>query len=131
MLKIIFAASIAFLLAGCASLTSENKQWIGFKTSCSNLSIPAACIAENSKGKWQFITPKKVLIDNDISYLKITCKSQFTAKHSVEAIPIPKLIFAGNILAGGIFGAAVDIASSRGFQYQDDIEIINPFCNKP
>jgi hypothetical protein len=130
MLKIITIASLIFQLIGCASISTEKKQTINFKTSCSNVYTPATCVAENSKGKWQFTTPAGVLIDNDIYGLKITCKSPYTPKHTMEVSSTPKLAFAGNILIGGIFGAAVDVANSSGFKYPGDIEVINPFCKK-
>jgi hypothetical protein len=130
MLKIITISSVIFHLIGCASISTENKQTINIKTSCSNVYTPATCVAENSKGKWRFTTPADVLIDNDIYGLKITCKSPYTPKHTIEAGSTPKLAFAGNILIGGILGAAVDIANASGFKYPSDIEVINPFCKK-
>ncbi len=130
MLKIITIASVIFHLIGCASISTENKQTINIKTSCSNVYTPATCVAENSKGKWRFTTPAGVLIDNDIYSLKITCKSAYTPKHTMEVSSTPKLAFAGNILIGGIFGAAVDVANSSVFKYPGDIEVINPFCKK-
>lgn len=130
MLRIFLSAYSVFLLTGCASLLSEKKQAIIFKTSCNKVSIPATCTAENTKGKWTFTTPKVVTIHTDISELKITCRSPYTPQHKAQASSKPNLAFAGNILIGGIFGAAVDVANARGFQYPSDIEIINPFCKQ-
>lgn len=131
MLRIFLSTFIVFVLTGCASLLSEKKQTIIFKTSCNKISIPATCTAENTKGKWTFTTPREVIIDTDLSELKITCRSPYTPQHKAQASSKPNLAFAGNFLIGGIFGAAVDVASARGFQYPSDIEIVNPFCKQP
>lgn len=130
MLKIFSLALVVVLATGCASLVGEKKQTIFFKTSCNKVSIPATCTAENTNGKWTFTTPREVTIGTDINELRITCRSPYTPQHKAQASSKPNLAFAGNILIGGIFGAAVDVASGRGFQYPSDIEIINPYCKQ-
>ena len=130
MLKILLLTCAIFLLAGCASLLNEKKQTISFKTSCNKKSIPATCTAENTKGKWSFTTPREVTIDSDVTDLTILCKSPYTPQHKTQVGSKPNLAFAGNILIGGILGAAVDVVNARGSQHPSDVEIINPFCKQ-
>ena len=130
MIKSIILAIMVIQLAGCASLLDDNKQSIKFTTSCGQRYIRASCTAENTRGRWEFTTPNVVVIENDIFGLRVTCRSAYAPEYTAEALATPKFAFAGNILIGGLLGAAVDMADAKGFEYPDAVHISNPYCKR-
>ena len=128
MFKMIVFASVAVLMTGCASVLNQDKQAIYVQTGCQGMSIPAQCVAENARGRWRFMTPAQVVVNRDMSTLRVTCHSPFVGSHTVQARAGLQSSMAGNLLVGGLVGAAVDVASARGLQYASQIDLVFPSC---
>jgi hypothetical protein len=128
MFKMIVFASVSLLLTGCASVLNQDKQAIYVQTGCQGMSIPAQCVAENARGRWRFVTPAQVVVNRDMSSLRVTCHSPFVGSHTVQARAGLQPSMAGNLLVGGLVGAAVDVASARGLQYAAQIDLVFPSC---
>ena len=118
----------ATLLAGCASIVSNDSQEIKVQVLCGTRPVKATCVAENKQGLWKFQTPGKVIVKNDMSELALTCKANYMNSFTVHAPPLPSWGMAGNVLAGGLVGAAVDLYNNTGLKYPENIDITSPYC---
>jgi hypothetical protein len=126
--KLLLLAAVVGLLSGCASLLNDDSQDLTVKLWCKNKPIMATCFAENEKGRWVFSAPGMVRVKNDYSALSISCKGQYVERFTVSAPALPSLAMAGNVLLGGLVGAAVDVYNSTGLKYPENIDISNPAC---
>jgi hypothetical protein len=95
---------------------------------CNERPLRAQCFAENSRGKWGFKAPGVVQVDNEYGDLVITCKAQYSPQFTVSAPALPSWNLAGNLLVGGILGAAYDVHQNIGFKYPETINISSPTC---
>lgn len=129
MFRIIATLGFTLLAAGCASVLNEDKQSVSVRAVCYGMSMPAQCVAENSRGRWTFNAPRQIQVSKDMFDLKVTCKSTFLEKHTVLAHSGVQVAMAGNALLGGLVGGAVDVATARGLQYPDRIDVVYPSCN--
>jgi hypothetical protein len=127
-IKLLVSAAAAALLSGCATLLSEDVQELRVKLLCKSKPVPVSCTARNALGSWRFITPGTVEVKTDASMLEISCKGQSVPEFKVSVPPLPSWQMAGNILAGGILGAALDTYTGAGLRYPENIDIYNPAC---
>ena len=126
--KYLFLATVAALLGGCATLMDEDTQEVNLRFMCAEKNIVATCLLQNSKGRWTISTPGKATVLNDNIALEITCKAPFIPSFTVSALPMPSTSMLGNLLAGGVIGAAVDVYNNTGMKYPENIDISNPNC---
>lgn len=129
MFKIVCSLVSVFVVAGCASVLNEDKQTVSVRAICYGMSMPAQCVAENSRGRWTFNAPKQIEVSKDLFDLKVTCKSTFVDKHSTSVRSGVQVAMAGNVLLGGLVGGAVDVATARGLQYPSKVDVVYPSCN--
>ena len=116
------------VLSGCATLLDEDTQEISVSLQCKERMVRAQCAAENSKGRWLFRAPGLVQVNNDYGDLKITCKVQYMPEFTVSVPALPTWNLAGNILLGGIIGAAYDLHNNTGLKYPETVNITSPTC---
>ena len=83
---------------------------------------------KNANGKWDFRAPASITVQNAVGELEITCKVDFGPKFSVAVPAMPSWAMAGNLLAGGIIGAAYDTYSGAGLKYPEVINISGQSC---
>ena len=117
------------LLSGCATLLDEDTQEISVSLQCKERMVRAQCAAENSKGRWLFRAPGLVQVNSDYGDLNITCKVQYMPEFTVSVPALPTWNLAGNILLGGIIGAAYDLHNNTGLKYPETVNITSPTCN--
>ena len=117
------------VLSGCATLLDEDTQEISVSLQCKERMVRAQCAAENSKGRWLFRAPGLVQVNNDYGDLNITCKVQYMPEFTVSVPALPTWNLAGNILLGGIIGAAYDLHNNTGLKYPETVNITSPTCN--
>ena len=115
------------ILSGCATLLDEDTQEISVSLECKERMVRAQCIAENSKGRWSFKAPGLVQVNNDYGDLNISCKVQYMPQFTVSVPAVPTWNLAGNILLGGLIGAAYDIHNNTGLKYPETVSIST--CN--
>ena len=115
------------LLSGCATLLDEDTQEISVSLQCQERMVRAQCVAENSKGRWSFRAPGLVQVNNDYGDLNVTCKVQYMPQFTVSVPAVPTWNLAGNILLGGLIGAAYDIHNNTGLKYPETVSIST--CN--
>ena len=115
------------VLSGCATLLDEDTQEISVSLQCKERMVRAQCAAENSKGRWLFRAPGLVQVNSDYGDLNITCKVQYMPEFTVSVPALPTWNLAGNILLGGLIGAAYDIHNNTGLKYPETVGITT--CN--
>jgi hypothetical protein len=115
------------IFSGCATLLDEDTQEISVSLQCKERMVRAQCIAENSKGRWSFRAPGLVQVNNDYGDLNISCKVQYMPQFTVSVPAVPTWNLAGNILLGGLIGAAYDIHNNTGLKYPETVSIST--CN--
>ena len=121
-IKLVLLA-LAGILSGCATLLDEDTQEISISLQCQERMVRAQCIAENSKGRWSFRAPGLVQVNNDYGDLNITCKVQYLPQFTVSVPALPTWNLAGNLLLGGIIGAAYDLHNNTGLKYPETVSI--------
>lgn len=108
-------------LTGCASIVSGTRQNI----TVHNGSVSGAvCTLTNSKGNWLVgNTPHSVFVHRAYDDLQIECKKPGykTAYHN--AISSTRVLAFGNIVFGGVIGAAVDIVDGAAYDYPYSIYV--------
>ena len=111
------------VLSGCATLLDEDTQEVSVSLQCQERMVRAQCVAENSKGRWSFRAPGMVQVNNDIGDLNVSCKVQYMPQFTVSVPAMPSWNMAGNILLGGIIGAAYDLHNGTGLKYPETVSI--------
>ncbi|MEY3937584.1 MAG: hypothetical protein RL659_425 [Pseudomonadota bacterium] len=125
-IKLVLLALVG-VLSGCATLLDEDTQEISVSLQCQERMVRAQCVAENSKGRWSFRAPGLVQVNNDYGDLNVTCKVQYMPQFTVSVPAVPTWNLAGNILLGGLIGAAYDIHNNTGLKYPETVSIST--CN--
>ena len=120
--------AITALLSGCATLLDEETQEVNVRFMCAEKHLVATCDLKNDKGRWRLSTPGKATVVNDASQLEISCKAPFIPSFTVSVMPMPSMGMLGNLLFGGLVGAAVDVYNKTGLKYPENIDISNPNC---
>lgn len=106
-------------LAGCASIVDGSTQNLSVDTSPSG----AECTLSNEKGKWYVKdTPNNTMVHRSASALSVVCEKG-RLRGSTTAQSSTKGLAFGNILAGGIIGAAVDMSDGSAYDYPPSIMV--------
>jgi len=119
MRNLLLLAVLPPLVSGCASIVTGQNQTISVETVGVN---DAKCSLANDEGTWFTTTPGSVTVKRSYSNLNVTCKKdQLTGCTSVKSST--KGMAFGNILAGGIIGAAVDCGTGSAYDYPTVIKV--------
>ena len=111
------------LLSSCASISGSKNQAINLTTTCENTPLNGAnCSMTNDSGSWFTKTPAAIFIRRSGGDLIVVCK-----KDQMQAVANFKSSSStgmwGNLLAGGVIGAAVDAGTGAGFDYPNPMNI--------
>jgi hypothetical protein len=120
--------SICLLLTGCASISNTDSQDINI-TVRDKVGVPvsqANCEWRNTKGSGNFIPPAILKVRRDYDPLHITCTHPSLGKVNELITSRGSSAMGGNIIAGGLIGAAIDHSSGAGYQYPTNISIWFP-----
>ena len=127
-MKYTLPASLICLLTltGCASLTTDAMQPVEVttKTSQGTDVAQANCTLRNEKGEWEVTTPNTVSVHKASGNLLVNCKKQGLPDGKVQAISRAGAGMYGNLLAGGIIGAAIDHTSGKAYLYPTKIPVV-------
>ena len=126
--RLALAVGLICLLSGCASLVNDGSQEVSVRLMCGPKTLMATCHLQNDKGRWTLSSPGTIRVVNDTSSLEITCRGQYVPSFTVSAMPMPSVALLGNLLFGGVVGAAVDVYNNTGLKYPENIDITNPSC---
>lgn len=118
---ILLSAATMNILGGCASIVGSHVDSVTVETPyCPG----ATCLLSNEEGKY-FITetPGTVTVERAYGDLTIACEKDNAKKIIIVESTATGGVW-GNILAGGVIGWGVDVATGAGYAYPSSI--INP-----
>lgn len=116
--KILVVSSFITLLSGCATIVNGRYQNVTMVTQPQG----ATCVLHNNKGTWVVkSTPGTVNVHRSLEDLHISCH---LPGYQTGVMTVPshaKKMLAGNILFGGVVGAAIDSGDGSGFSYPNQL----------
>ena len=120
-MKKYFTLIALFVLTSCASIVSGDQQIVSVETpNCSK----ASCKLNNEQGTYYVTqTPGTVTVNRSASPIFLECKKNDIVETATIESGTKAMAF-GNILAGGVIGAAVDMSTGAAYIYPD--VLINP-----
>lgn len=114
-IAIIFASS---LLTGCASIVNGTNQIVSVETrNKGEIVTGATCKLQNGKGVFYVTTPGTVTVHRAYEDLSIKCEKENLPPGLATAKSSTKPMAFGNILVGGVIGAAIDTSSGAAYDY--------------
>lgn len=114
------------LASGCASITTGQNQTLTVETPGCN---GATCKIVNDKGAWYVTaTPGSTVVSRSYNDMTVTCeKGEYKSTPGAFKSTTKAMAF-GNILFGGIIGAAVDAGTGAAYDYPA-VVAINMVCS--
>lgn len=112
---------VSLSLGACASVTAGTTQSVAVDTTPKQ---GAECKISNEKGSWTVAsTPGATTVTKAYGPLTAACKTTdgWTGSKAVESSTAAASF--GNIIAGGIIGAAVDMGTGAAYTYPADIVV--------
>lgn len=106
------------LLPGCASITAGTTQSIAVDTQPQR---PADCRLSNEKGTWGVRAPGVTTVTKAYGPLTVTCSTPDGWGGSTAIQSTTAGAAFGNIIAGGVIGAAVDMSSGAAYVYPPQV----------
>ena len=120
-----FAVTALLALSGCASITGGQEQSLSVETRNAQATVSGAlCELSNDKGKWFTSSPGSVVVRRSHEALAVICKKDGIEPGQVSVESTTKASMAGNILFGGLIGAAVDHGTGAAYQYPPLIQVL-------
>ncbi len=115
----------AVALGGCAAITTGTSEPLSVETLASTGEVTGAtCKLVNSKGVW-FVssTPGSVTVHSAYGPLDVTCKKAGQKPGLATVDSATKGMISGNLLFGGLIGAAIDAGTGVGYDYPALIQV--------
>ncbi|WP_395454628.1 hypothetical protein ACHMW5_13275 [Azospirillum melinis] len=118
-----FAAMLgALAVTGCASITAGTTQSVAVNTPSKD---GAECKLSNEKGSWTIPkTPGATTVTKAYGDLTVACEHGDGSKGSASVTSSTAGAAFGNIIAGGIIGAAVDMGSGAAYVYPSSVSVV-------
>jgi hypothetical protein len=111
-------------LTGCASIVTGHNQPISVETRYKGTMVKNAhCKLNNDKGTWFVTTPGSVTVSRSYGDLHVRCERDPLEPGLITVKSTTKTMAFGNILFGGIVGAAVDVGSGAAYDYPSLITV--------
>ncbi len=112
-------------LSGCASIVSGTNQVMSVETrNKGEAVVGATCKLESDKGTFFVTTPGTVTVHRGYQDLAVKCEKENMPPGLAKVKSGTKGMLAGNILFGGIIGAAVDAGTGAAYDYPSLITIM-------
>jgi len=106
------------LATGCASIVTGSEQPISVNTKIkANKVAGASCELKNDEGVWYVTSPGSVTVHRSYDDMHVVCEKDGYDPGVATVKSHTKGMMAGNILFGGIIGAAVDAGTGAGYDY--------------
>jgi len=128
LLRLVAIAGLGVQLTACATIIEGTDQSVSIETPPAN---GATCTLTSSEGEWFVTAPGSVTVEKTKNDMSVVCKRD--GFHDGVATVVPKFqaTTAGNILAGGLIGVAVDAASGANYEYPSPIRVDMTPSNQP
>lgn len=120
------AVSVAVLASGCASVSGGNAQSMIVTTAEKDgRDVPGAdCKLSNSKGSWSLKTPGETTIVRSNTPMTVKCEKSPLPTGMATVESATRAAMFGNILVGGIIGAAIDHSSGAAYEYPASVRVV-------
>lgn len=117
-------AALSAAVGGCASIVGGQNQPISVQARSGAHAVSGAeCELTNDKGKWFVVAPGSTTVTRSYDDLHVTCSREGYEPGTTTARSTTKGMAFGNILVGGIIGAAVDMSSGAAYDYPSLITV--------
>lgn len=121
-LVVIAASSV---LTGCASIVNGTNQVVSVEARCKAEQVSgASCKLENGKGVYYVTTPGTVTVHRAYDDMKVRCEKENSEPGLATVKSVTKPMAFGNIIFGGVIGAAIDTGSGAAYDYPPLISVI-------
>jgi hypothetical protein len=121
MRAMLLLVALGLVTSGCASITAGTTQSVMVQTAPATAS---ECTLVNDKGTWHLPqTPGATSINKAYGDLVVTCVGKDGTRGSANVASTTTGAAFGNIIAGGIIGAAVDMSSGAAYVYPSNITV--------
>lgn len=118
------ALALCALSTGCASITTGQNQSLSVETLADGSKVSgASCRLENDKGIWYVTAPGTTVVRRSYNDLNVRCEKDGHEPGVTAARSSTKAMAFGNILFGGVIGAAVDVGSGAAYDYPSIIAV--------
>lgn len=109
------------LVTGCASITTGQNQSLSVETpGC----LAATCKLSNDKGTWYVSsTPGTVTVQRAYGDMLVACEKGEYKAVPISVVSTTKAMAFGNIIFGGVIGAAVDAGTGAAYDYPPTIAV--------
>src|SRR5262249_1604155 len=107
-------AALGAALSGCATIIEGTTQSVSVSTTPEE---GAQCTLTNSEGTWYLTSPGSTVVHKTKNDMNISCTKAGYQPGQIVAIAHFGGATAGNIIAGGVIGVAVDAASGANYYY--------------
>lgn len=115
---------IAALSTGCASIVTGHNQSLSVETRSKGEAVSgSACTLQNNKGTWFVTAPGSVTVNRSYGDLSVSCTHENQEPGSAIVRSSTKAMAFGNILFGGVVGAAVDVGTGAAYDYPSLISV--------
>ena len=112
---------LSLALGGCASITAGTTQTVLVST------VPtsgANCALANEKGRWVVNpTPGSTTVTKAYGDLTVSCSDPAGDQGATSVKSTTAGAAFGNILVGGIIGAAIDMSSGAAYEYPSNVVV--------
>lgn len=117
---------LSFALTGCASITTGHNQPLSVETRDpgGKQVSGAACRLVNDKGTYFINTPGTVGVKRSYEDMHVHCTKEQLEPGVATVKSSTKGMAFGNILFGGVIGAAVDVGSGAAYDYPPLLTVI-------
>ena len=123
-LKSIAVLGAVTMFSGCASIIGGSSKLVSVQTTKGESMVAGAmCTLTNDKGIWFVTSPGTVSIHRAYDDLSVICKKEGEEPGAMTIKSSTKGMAYGNILAGGIIGAAVDMGTGAAYDYPSLITV--------
>lgn len=118
-------AVMTIALTGCASIVNGNNQVVSIETRHKGQQVAGAtCTLVNPKGTFYVTTPGTVMVHRAYDDLNVKCEKDGMQPGLTNVKSSTKPMAFGNIIFGGMIGAAVDAGSGAAYEYPTLISVI-------
>ena len=120
---IIITLAFSFF-SGCASVTGSQNQSVTVIAICESSKVVkgAFCTLSNSKGQWFIESPGAVVVQKAYGDMQVSCKLA-DSNGSLALSSSNNGNIWGNVLYGGVIGAAIDSGTGAGFNYPSTVTV--------
>ena len=113
------------VLTGCASIVNGNNQVISVEARNKGQQVVGAnCRLDNGKGTFYVTTPGTVTVHRAYDDMNVKCEKDGLQPGTASVKSSTKPMAFGNILFGGVIGAAVDAGSGAAYDYPPLVTVI-------